>query len=104
MGDRTFSAEDVIRIYSDFLTIDEQEIVDEFFENGEEPGPELPSVANLLSLLEELLIIMAGPLLGALAITFGTLTIAALNAAIRALRDTNLILGNILDAQEEVDA
>jgi len=31
MGDRTFSAEDVIRLYEDFLTDDEQETVEEFF-------------------------------------------------------------------------
>jgi len=40
MGDRTFSAEDVIRIYEDFLTVSEQETVDEFF--AVEPEPELP--------------------------------------------------------------
>jgi len=32
MGDRTFSAEDVIRIYQFFLTTVEQETVDKFFE------------------------------------------------------------------------
>jgi len=38
VGDRTFSAEDVIRIYQDFLTSDEQETVDLFFEEmADEP-------------------------------------------------------------------
>ena len=38
MGDRTFSAEDVIRIYEDFLTSSEQETVEMFFaEMAEEP-------------------------------------------------------------------
>jgi len=43
MGDRTFSAEDVIRIYEDFLTVSEQETVDEFFfvePEPREPEPE----------------------------------------------------------------
>jgi len=50
MGDRTFSAEDVIRIYEDFLTSDEQETVDEFF--AEEP--EEPEVVFSLDELEVL--------------------------------------------------
>ena len=40
MGDRTFSADDVIRIYEDFLTSGEQETVELFFEAmQEEPAP-----------------------------------------------------------------
>jgi len=51
MGDRTFSAEDVIRIYEDFLTISEQETVDEFFAAmQEEPGP--PPRDNFFTQLE----------------------------------------------------
>ena len=38
MGDRTFSAEDVIRIYEDFLTVSEQETVDFFFAPEEVEG------------------------------------------------------------------
>ena len=60
MGDRTFSAEDVIRIYEDFLTDSEQETVDEFF--AEEPEPEEPpepvfsldELANLVGLIRQL--------------------------------------------------
>jgi len=104
MGDRTFSAEDVIRIYQDFLTFEEQRIVDEFFE--QEPDESLlpfNAVRNLLALLDPLLSILAGPLIGALAAVFGALTLTSLNASIRALRGTNRILGNILE-REEVDA
>ena len=52
MGDRTFSAEDVIRIYQDFLTSAEQETVDEFF--AEEPEEEEPEVVFTLLELEML--------------------------------------------------
>lgn len=103
MGDRTFSAEDVIRIYESFLTPDEQKIVDEFFLEGVEGESLLPPVENLLNLLVDLLAILVSPLLGALAAVFGSLTLAALNAAIRGVGETNRILGNIIDA-EEVDA
>lgn len=37
MGDRTFSAEDVIRLYEDFLTSAEQETVENFFMEMAEP-------------------------------------------------------------------
>lgn len=53
MGDRTFSAEDVIRIYEDFLTDSEQETVDEFFA-VEPEEPEVPEPAFDLSELAEI--------------------------------------------------
>jgi len=102
MGDRTFSGEDVIRIYEDFLTSSEQEVVDFFFA-AEPEESNLPSVANLLAFLETLLGLLSGFRIGVLAATFGSLTLAALNSAIAGLRSTNTILGNILE-QEEVDA
>jgi len=102
MGDRTFSAEDVIRIYEDFLTSSEMETVDLFF--ADRPAEStLPSVGNLLNILETLLTLLSSSTLGVLAAVFGAITLAALNAAIAAVRSTNLILGNILE-QEEVDA
>ena len=55
MGDRTFSAEDVIRIYEFFLTRSEQETVDFFFaEDVEEPdrGPLVELFDGLRILLE----------------------------------------------------
>jgi len=102
MGDRTFSAEDVIRIYEEYLTSSEMETVDLFFR--EQPMEStLPSVGNLLNILETLLTLLSSSTLGVLAAVFGAITLAALNASIAAVRSTNLILGNILE-QEEVDA
>jgi len=40
MGDRTFTAEDVLRIYEFFLDSDEQETVENFFREEEEPEEE----------------------------------------------------------------
>jgi len=103
MGDRTFSAEDVIRIYEEFLTSAEQDTVDEFFMQVDESLLPFVAVRNLLALLEPLLGTLAGFRIGVLAATFGTLTLQILNAAVAALASTNRILGNILE-REEVDA
>ncbi len=106
MGDRTFSAEDVIRIYELFLTSREQKTVDEFFMQAEPVDNSLipfNAVRNLLALFEVLLLRLAGPLIAALAAVFGSLTLAALNEAIAGLASANRILTNIL-ATEEVDA
>lgn len=103
MGDRTFSAEDVIRIYQLFLTDRERETVDEFFEQVDNSLLPFNAVRNLLAILEVILLRLAGPLIGALAAVFGAATLAALNAAVSSLNSTNRILGNILDT-EEVDA
>lgn len=54
MGDRTFSAEDVLRIYEFFLDSDEQETVEKFFaemEEEEEPEESLPSPDDFFRLL-----------------------------------------------------
>jgi len=62
MGDRTFSAEDVIRIFQDFLTVPEQLTVEEFFMPEEIPDNSLiPFVAvrNLIAVLDPLLLILA---------------------------------------------
>ncbi len=53
MGDRTFSADDVIRIYEFFLTSSEQETVDFFFAPEEEPE-EPPEPSNILARLIEI--------------------------------------------------
>jgi len=60
MGDRTFSAEDVIRIYENFLTTAEMQTVDDFFLPPEDVSL-LPLVAvqNLLDVLEPLLLLLA---------------------------------------------
>lgn len=62
MGDRTFSAEDVIRIFQDFLTRGEQRTVEEFFreepEEEEEPEPEftLAELRAIVGLIRQLFI------------------------------------------------
>jgi len=56
MGDRTFSAEDVIRIYELFLTKSEQETVDFFFrvEPMETPsGPSFEDLEKIGGLLQQ---------------------------------------------------
>lgn len=102
MGDRTFTAEDVIRIYELYLDEREMQTVEDFFQTVEEEEP-LPSVSSLLGILENLLGILAGPFIGAIAATFSIAARNALNAGISALANTNRILGRIVE-QEEVDA
>ena len=51
MGDRTFSGIDVIRIYEDFLTSDEQEEVENFFAEMVEPAEPLISFDELGALV-----------------------------------------------------
>lgn len=97
MGDRTFSADDVIRIYQDFLTSSEQKTVDLFFMEEPEPVEPLPDVTSLLSILELLLGILVNPVIAAIAATFSTFALLTLNGGIRALRETNEILGNIIE-------
>jgi len=61
MGDRTFTAEDVLRIYADFLDSGEQETVENFFreEEEEEEPPETEPTADdfffLLGLMRQVL-------------------------------------------------
>lgn len=99
MGDRTFTAEDVIRIYQFFLSETEMETVEKFFEEAEEfvDLSSMRFVENLLDLLAGLLVTLGSPLIRALAGAFAGLTVAALNEAIRGLAETTTILGNILD-------
>ena len=62
MGDRTFSAEDVLRIYEDYLTETEMKTVEDFFMPAvEEDNSLIPFVAvrNLLNVLSPLLTILA---------------------------------------------
>ena len=98
MGDRTFSAEDVIRIYRDFLTPDEQETVDLLFAEAPVEEMDLGFLANLLELLETLLRIFVTARFTAVVLTFGVFTSNLVNQAISTLRSTNAILGNIVDA------
>lgn len=100
MGDRTFSADDVIRIYREFLTEDEMETVEEFFARDE---PEPVNVSGAIKSIENLLKLLGNPLIDAVLATFSIVARTALFAATRALRETNNILNNIQE-QGGVDA
>lgn len=79
MGDRTFSAEDVIRIYEFFLTRPEQITVEDFFIPPEmEDNSLLPFVAvrNLIDVLQPLLDILASFPVALLTIVFPPARIA----------------------------
>ena len=88
MGDRTFSAEDVIRIYEEYLTESEMETVDEFFEAP--PGEEgLQTIRSVLALFEsiQVTLVFVSTLvqISAVARTALRVTIALLAGAIRIL-------------------
>jgi len=79
MGDRTFSAEDVLRIYEDYLTETEMITVEEFFA-PEEPVDNslipLVAVQNLIDVLDPLLTILASFPIALLASLFAPARIA----------------------------
>jgi len=102
MGDRTFSAEDVIRIYRDFLTEDEMKTVEEFFME-EELVVDLSFLESLLERLTLLALRLSGIPLSLILSIFGDLAQTTLREAVRSLKDTNEILGNIVE-QGRVDA
>lgn len=105
MGDRTFSAEDVIRIYEFFLTRTEQITVEDFFLPEEEPDNSLiPLVAvrNLIAVLQPLLDILASFPIAIVASLFAPARIA-LALVIPLLAGILRILRVIL-ATEEGDA
>ncbi len=104
MGDRTFSAEDVIRIYEDFLTADEQRTVDEFF--AEEP--EAPIRDNFfvdLESLESLVSLARGPLPSLANRLFSLVPFLAsiVDSVQFFLMQADILIRRLL-AQEEVDA
>jgi len=104
MGDRTFSAEDVIRIYEDFLTSDEQETVDEFFmELMEEPARDNFFVD--LEILEESIEQARVPLPGLARLVLRFVPFAAtLVSTVQFAVDRSAILVRRLLNQEVVDA
>ena len=79
MGDRTFSAEDVLRIYEDYLTETEMQTVEDFFA-PEEPVDNslLPLVAvrNLLNVLDPLSTILSSFPIAIIASAFAPARIA----------------------------
>lgn len=79
MGDRTFSADDVIRIYDDFLTVQEQRTVEEFFEVEQAMDISLlplAGVRNLLAVLDPLSTILASFPIAIIASAFAPARIA----------------------------
>lgn len=97
MGDRTFSGEDVIRIYEEFLTRSEQEVVDFFFAE-EQPEMSFDFLQALLETLDLLFAIFVTARFTAVVLTFGTFTSNLVNEAITLLRGTRLTLGNIIES------
>jgi len=107
MGDRTFSAEDVIRIYEDFLTSSEQETVDEFFFiEPEEPTTEIPTaffddIRALQGLNTQQRVVLPG--LFGLVLRFIPFALTLVDTILFAATQANILISSILD-QEEVDA
>jgi len=104
MGDRTFSAEDVIRIYEFFLTSSEQETVDNFFAREEEE-PQRDSFFEDLEILAEAIEQARRPLPGLFSqvlrfIPFASLLVTTIQFS---LERADILLRQLL-SQEEVDA
>lgn len=106
MGDRTFSAEDVIRLYQDFLLSDEQETVEEFFkELLEEEPQDISAVFEGLRILQELFRQLVEPLSPILVFVLNRFAffIAAVSTIQFVLTRIPPLLDELL-ALEEVDA
>jgi len=103
MGDRTFSGEDVIRIYEFFLTSAEQEVVDFFFfvepEEVEQRDivPQLQEISDNLSLLRVTL-----PALLGVIIRFAVSFLPRFSAISVAVTNASNVLAELIEG--EVDA
>jgi len=77
VGDRTFSADDVLRIYREYLDEREMIIVEEFFmEDVDNSLLPFVAVRNLLAVLEPLALILGSTAIAILASAFGPARIA----------------------------
>jgi len=106
MGDRTFTAEDVLRIYDEYLDETEMKTVEDFFMPEEEPDNSLiPLVAvrNLIDVLAPLLLILASFPIALLTGLFPPAR-AALLIVIPLLASILRILRVILAAGEAINA
>lgn len=107
MGDRTFSAEDVIRIYQFFLTDNERETVDLFFEEMEEMPEEGPlqelfeGLRVLLELIRQLRSVLGG-LFGIL-LRLAAFALPLLTVIMFASERMEILANELLNL-EEVDA
>jgi len=107
MGDRTFSGEDVIRIYEFFLTSEEQEIVDFFFAvEPEEPEPRqrdnfFVELEGIQSRVNQARV----PLPGLLGLVFRFVPFAAtlVDTVLFQLTRADVLIRQLL-SQEEIDA
>jgi len=104
MGDRTFSAEDVIRIYEDFLTISEQETVDFFFAVEPEvvqPGPTFEDLRRIGGLVTQARVPIPG--LFGLVLRFVPFAATLVDTINFATRQANTLINQLLQL-EDVDA
>ena len=107
MGDRTFSGEDVIRIYEEFLTFEEQETVDFFFavevEEVEvfDPSELFDGLRALLGLIVQARSVLGG-LFGIL-LRFAPFGLTLLTVVMFAVSQANIVVNQLLSL-EEVDA
>ena len=103
MGDRTFSAEDVLRIYDLYLDSNEQETVEEFFkEDTSLPDDlQLTGLANLVELFDELTPLLS--LLAPIASVFSTVAVTLVRDVTRQVAGLSRFLSQEI-AQRSVDA
>jgi len=104
MGDRTFSAEDVIRIYEFFLTKSEQETVDFFF--SEDPievpaGPTFEDLRRIDGLVRQARVPIPG--LFGLVLRFVPFAATLVSTIDFATRQANVLINQLLNL-EDVDA
>lgn len=94
MGDRTFSADDVIRIYENFLTLDEMAEVDLFF--APEVDINVAILERVLQLLLALVSALTTPLIGLLLSVLPQVTTDAYNEAVNELFRVNRALDSTI--------
>ena len=97
MGDRTFTAEDVLRIYELHLDEFEQRQVEEFFATEGGVEIDLGFLAGLLARLLNLSTLLASFLVTASISFLPTIFQEALRSANAALSETTEELGNIIE-------
>lgn len=107
MVDRTFTGDDVIRIFELFLDSEEQEQVEEFFrEEPEEPPEDVSNeLFNGLRILLELIAQLRVPLPGLLGLAFRFFPFAAtlVSTVMFAAERANVVINQLLNL-EDVDA
>ena len=90
MGDRTFSSNDVLRIFEFYLDSAEQDVVREFFREPSDIS--LAILDRLLTLLLDLVQLLGSPVIGLLVSVFPAIIIDQFGEIQRALISTNRAL------------